>query len=88
MCLNSRQDSHIVLVMGAYLNEGVKALLHSVEDTQLDSVLQKRGDTSLHLRELRNIGGDLFASEHFGCRCGNTKLGPKELGSIVIDGTI
>ena len=75
-------------MFGARVSKGIETLLRSVEGTQLDSVLWEGGDASLHLRNLGDPEGDLLRSEGVWCRRCNAKLGPKELGGIIIDGTM
>ena len=64
------------------MRESSQTLLCSVEGAQLDWVWGKSGDAMLHLGELGNTSGDLFAGECVRCGCGNTKLGLKELWGV------
>ena len=75
-------------MFGARVSKGVETLFCSVEGTWLDSILWEDGDASLHLWNLRDSEGDLFGGEGVWCGRGNAKLGPKELGGVVVDGTV
>ena len=78
----------MIAVFGTGVSEGVEALLCSVEGTQLDLVLGEDGDVSLHLRDFGNLSSNLLRRKCVQCGRGNAKLGPKELGGIIIDGVM